>query len=124
MEFILIIDLAVFISFFFPRLDEFKKQLIAERDDILKESREQQAKLDIINSQIELVSKVISKYRPLSHPCTEEFEQASMDAQSKVTELVPSRQNVVENVSTAMDATGGPAIIITPTPKESSSQTP
>lgn len=40
-------------------LDETKKRLIAERDNLLKESREQQAKLDVINSQIERVSKVI-----------------------------------------------------------------
>ena len=31
-----------------------------ERDSLLKESREQQAKLDVINSQIERLSKVVS----------------------------------------------------------------
>ena len=43
------------------RLDESKKRLVVERDNLLKESREQQAKLDVINSQIERVSKVMSQ---------------------------------------------------------------
>jgi predicted nuclease with TOPRIM domain len=43
-------------------LDEGKKHLVAERDNLLKESREQQAKLDVINSQIERLSKVNDHY--------------------------------------------------------------
>ncbi|KAF8529024.1 Fms-interacting protein-domain-containing protein [Hysterangium stoloniferum] len=53
------------------RLDEQRKRLIQERDDLLKESREQQARLDMINTEIERVSK------------------AGLEAQTKVTELVP-----------------------------------
>ncbi|KIJ56676.1 hypothetical protein M422DRAFT_149311 [Sphaerobolus stellatus SS14] len=60
------------------KLLEFKKQLTAERDSLLKEAREQQAKLDVINAQVERLSK------------------ASLEAQTKVSELVPPDSKAVE----------------------------
>ncbi|GJJ07465.1 hypothetical protein Clacol_001667 [Clathrus columnatus] len=89
------------------RLDEFKKQLVTERDNLLKESRERQSKLDIINFQIEQVSK------------------ASLEAQSKIMELVPSKLNVTGTDVNVVDAPGKtePAIIITPALADHSGQT-
>lgn len=41
------------------RLLEVKKEVTTVRDSLLKETREQQAKLDVINSQVEGLSNVI-----------------------------------------------------------------
>lgn len=105
-----------------PRLEEFKKQLIIERDELLKESREQQAKLDIINAQIEHVSKV-------TFFCSSVFfavfslrsGQASVEAQTKIKEIVPPKITVVEKDQAVMDTTTGPPVVVTSISNEPSS---
>ncbi|KAF8592332.1 hypothetical protein K439DRAFT_1625729 [Ramaria rubella] len=83
------------------RLDECHKQLITERDNLLRDSREQQSKLDVINSQIERVSKV------------------GVEAQSKVTELVPADSKDEPKLDHVMESAASP---IPPVPTASFSE--
>lgn len=79
---------------------EFKKQLTAQRDSLLKDSREQQSKLDVINAQVERLSK------------------ASLEAQTKVKELVPEEQKEEERKEENVMDTSAPSEPA-PAPEES-----